>query len=67
MTILLAITFGLVFWLVAWAVGIKGFDALMVTMAIVLGACTWHVLRPYLPGNRENPDDPGPGGNWNAR
>ena len=67
MTILLATLAGLVFWLVAWALGVKGFDALMVTILIVLGACAWHIFSPYLPGNREDPDDPRSGGSWLSR
>ena len=67
MVILLAITAGLVFWVVAWSVGIKGFDAMMVTILIVLGACAWHVIRPFLPGNRPDPDEPGSGGRWVSR
>jgi len=67
MVILLAGLAGLVFWIVAWSVGIGGFDALMVTMLIVLIACGWHVIRPYLPGYREDPDDPTSGRSWTPR
>jgi hypothetical protein len=67
MTVLLATTFALALWVVAWGIGIKGFDGLMGVILIVLLATAWTFLRPYLPGNRDNPDDPGAGGNWNAR
>ena len=52
MTIFLATIVGLVLWIVLWAIGVKGFDAFMLTALIILGAIVVHVVMPYLPGNR---------------
>ncbi len=59
MTILLATIFGLTLWIVLWAIGAKAFDAFMLTMVIILGACAWHIIRPYLPGNKADHPPPG--------
>jgi hypothetical protein len=67
MVILLAIVAGLVWWVAAWGLGVKSFDALMLTMLIALVAVGWHMIRPFLPGYRENPDDPGSGRSWIGR
>ena len=48
MVILVALTVGLVWWVSAWALGIKSFDAFMVTALIVVLAAAWYVMRPYL-------------------
>jgi hypothetical protein len=48
MQLVAAITFGLVVWVVLWAVGVKSFDALLVTLAIVLLAGTARILAGYL-------------------
>lgn len=56
MTILLATIFGLVVWVVLWAIGIKSFDAFLLTLAIIMGAVTWHVVSAYLPGRRDADD-----------
>jgi hypothetical protein len=50
MGLVLATTFGLVIWIVLWAIGAKSIDGFMVaTVVIVLGA-TAKILAPYLPG-----------------
>ena len=54
MVILVATIVGLVLWIVLWAIGIKAFDALMLTTLIIVMACAWHVIAPYLPGNRDD-------------
>ncbi len=64
MTALWAITTGLSFWLIAWALGIKGFDAFMVAIFIFLLAAGWQAIRPYLPGNRADAEEPRSGGTW---
>jgi hypothetical protein len=51
---ILAITFGLIIWLVLWAIGAKAFDAFMITVLIALVAVTLRMLVPYLPGNRRS-------------
>ena len=38
MIILVALTVGLVWWIAAWAFGIKPFDAFLLTAAMVVGA-----------------------------
>jgi Mn2+/Fe2+ NRAMP family transporter len=58
--IYLATIVGLVLWIVLWALNVKAFDAFLLTMLIVLGACVAHIIAPYLPGNRG--DEPRPPG-----
>jgi hypothetical protein len=52
MGVILATTFGLIIWLVLWAIGVKAFDAFMLTVLIALVAATLRMLAPFLPGNR---------------
>jgi hypothetical protein len=52
MGVILATTFGLILWLVLWALGIKAFDAFMLTILIAIVAATLRMIAPYLPGNR---------------
>ena len=54
MGLVVATTFGLVIWLVMWALGVKAFDAFMITVLVVLVGATARILAPYLPGNRNN-------------
>src|SRR3954449_2618979 len=51
---ILATTFGLILWLVLWAIGVKAFDAFMLTVLIALVAVTLRMLAPYMPGNRRS-------------
>jgi hypothetical protein len=51
---IVAITFGLIVWLVLWAIGTKAFDAFMITVLIALVAVTLRMIAPYLPGNRRS-------------
>jgi hypothetical protein len=53
MGLVVATTFGLVIWLVMWALGVKALDAFIITVLIVLVGATARMLAPYLPGNRE--------------
>lgn len=53
MTLLLAIVFGLVVWIVVWALNHSGFDAFMIAVAITLIAVGVRVLSGYLPGRRD--------------
>jgi uncharacterized membrane protein len=39
---------GLVWWIAAWAFGIKAFDAFLLTVALVVSAQTYVMLKPYL-------------------
>jgi hypothetical protein len=52
MGLLLTTITGLVVWIVLWAIGVKSFDAFLITMALVLLAATARLLTPYLPGGR---------------
>ena len=51
MGLLLTTTAGLVVWIVLWALGIKGFDAFMITAALILIGATMRILLPFLPGS----------------
>ena len=48
MGVLVALTVGLVFWIVAWSLGVKSFDAFMVTIALTLAAATARIVMPYV-------------------
>jgi len=45
-------TAGLILWIVLWALGAKAFDAMLVTLAMMLVAVIGHIIWPHLPGNR---------------
>ena len=53
MRLVVATTIGLIVWVVFWALGAKGFDALMIAVAIVLVAATTELVLRYLPSSRE--------------
>jgi membrane protein implicated in regulation of membrane protease activity len=48
MIILVALTVGLVWWIAAWAFGIKSFDAFLLTAAIVVTAAAIVLVRPFV-------------------
>jgi hypothetical protein len=48
MAVLVALTVGLVWWIAAWAFGIKAFDASLLTAALVVGAAAFMMVKPYL-------------------
>jgi hypothetical protein len=56
MGLLLTFIAGLVVWVVLWATGIKGFDAFMITIVMVLIAAAAHIVAPFLPGNQRTQD-----------
>ena len=60
MVILVALTIGLVWWITAWSLGIKSFDAFMVTGFIIVLAAGWYVARPYVQSflGRKQPSQP---------
>jgi hypothetical protein len=64
MGLLLTTIAGLVVWIVLWAIGVKSFDAFMITIAMILVAAAAHVFAPYLPGKRPEPES---GTRWNPR
>jgi hypothetical protein len=48
MGVLVALTVGLVFWIAAWAFGIKAFDAFLVTMFLVVNAAAMRAISPFV-------------------
>jgi hypothetical protein len=54
MGLVVATTFGLVVWIVMWALGIKAFDAFLITMLVILLGATARIIAPYLPGKRDS-------------
>ena len=48
MGILVALTVGLVFWIVAWAFGMKSFDAFMVTGGLVMATVVGRFVGPFI-------------------
>jgi uncharacterized membrane protein len=48
MTVYITLTIGLVWWIAAWAFGIKAFDAFLLTAAMVVGAAAYTIVKPYL-------------------
>jgi hypothetical protein len=48
MSILVALTVGLVWWITAWAFGIKAFDAFLLTAFIVVAAAAARIAKPFL-------------------
>jgi hypothetical protein len=47
-SVLVALTVGLVIWIVAWSFGIKAFDAFMVTVLLVVTAAAGKALSPFV-------------------
>ena len=52
MGVLLTLIAGLVVWIVLWAIGAKAFDAMLITLVMLVIAAAVHLVVPYLPGNR---------------
>ena len=48
MAILVALLVGLVWWICAWAFGIKAFDAFLLTVALVVGAVVLTMVKPFV-------------------
>jgi uncharacterized membrane protein len=47
--VLITFTIGLVWWLVAWALlGIKAFDAFLLTIALTVGAAAYTIVKPFI-------------------
>ena len=59
MGLLLTLIAGLVVWIVLWAIGVKSFDAFMITIVMLLVAVAAHLIWPVLPGNRDPDRRPG--------
>jgi hypothetical protein len=50
MGLVLVTTFGLVIWVVLWAIGQKAIDAFMITTLLIMLGIAGRTLAPYLPG-----------------
>jgi uncharacterized membrane protein len=48
MAVLVALLVGLVWWISAWSFGVKAFDAFMLTVALVVGAAAYQMMKPFL-------------------
>jgi uncharacterized membrane protein len=47
-TVYVTLVIGLVWWIAAWAFGIKAFDAFLLTAAMVVGAAAYTIVKPFL-------------------
>ena len=56
MGLLLTTIAGLTVWIVLWAIGVKSFDAFMITVGMVVVAATFRVFGPAAPGSRRDDD-----------
>ena len=45
-------TVGFSIWVCLWALGVKSFDGLLVTMVILVLGAAGHIIGPKLPGAR---------------
>jgi hypothetical protein len=61
MGLILTTTAGLIAWIVLWAIGVKSFDAFLLTLGMVVLAATVRMILPSLPGRRPDPERPGEG------
>ena len=48
MVVLVALTVGLVWWIVAWAFGVKAFDAMLLTAFLVVSAAAFQMAKPFI-------------------
>jgi hypothetical protein len=46
--VVVALTVGLVWWITAWAFGVKAFDAFLVTAFLVVGAAAYVLIKPFI-------------------
>jgi hypothetical protein len=59
MGLYLALITGLVIWIIGWAIGIKSFDAFLITILIVLIAASGRILSIFLPSRQSRDDELG--------
>ena len=50
MGLALTATFAFCLWIVLWAIGVRGFDGMLVTLLILVIAATVRSLGQFLPG-----------------
>ena len=48
MTVYVTLVIGLVWWIAAWAFGVKAFDAFLLTAAMVISAAAYVMVKPFL-------------------
>ena len=48
MAVIVALAVGLVWWITAWAFGIKAFDAFLLTAGLVVAAAAFEISKPFL-------------------
>lgn len=48
MAILVTFTIGLIWWVCAWAFGIKAFDAFLLTVFMTITAATFVIVKPFV-------------------
>jgi hypothetical protein len=53
MGVILTGTAGLSLWIILWAIGVSGFDAILIAIAMLLVAIGVHNVLPFLPGRRD--------------
>jgi hypothetical protein len=53
MGVIVTATAGLCLWIILWALGVSGFDAILIAIVMVLVAMAVHQLLPHLPGRRD--------------
>jgi hypothetical protein len=54
MGVLLTLIAGLVVWVVLWAMGARAFDAMLITVVMLVVAAAVRLVVPYLPGSRRD-------------
>jgi hypothetical protein len=52
MGILLTTIAGLTLWIILWAIGVKSFDAFLITLLMIIVAGTVHIFSGHLPGRQ---------------
>lgn len=50
MGLVLVTTFGLIVWIILWAIGQKAIDAFLITTLVIVLGAAGRMLTPYLPG-----------------
>jgi len=46
--VLVAFTVGMVFWITAWSIGVKGFDAFLLTAFLTFAAAGVRLAQPHV-------------------
>jgi hypothetical protein len=54
MGFIISVTGALVLWIVLWSIGVKSFDAFLITVLIVMLAAGARIAAPFLPGNQRS-------------